>query len=347
MIWFAKRQRDNDAFAEAIEPELRALGTPPATPELLDRILADRRAGTRVILPVGRVARRTTSRYVIAAVLVVAAVLTLPIYRGRLGDKSDLQPASQFFYFDGVARAEESPAHVQLPPAVPAHPEHVHPATLEYLRVWQDSSARVTMKMSSLLSVRADGSSWQVVSTRRELTSEPQAITAETLVVARSDLRLVARAVHVRPYRRWRGINIEQRFSGDSVTGRMTLDGVDGMRPIARRLPASGAPYISDVFAPVFLASAPLDRSWRGRVTVLGWAVVPADVMRSVSLRVTGEEEVRVPAGRFDCWRLEVAHSGGSFAYWIRKSDGIAIRSEERQRDGGRRIVTLEREAAP
>lgn len=347
MIWSARRRRANDAFAEAIEPELRALRTPPATPELRDRILADRRAGTRVILPVGRVTRRATSRYVIAAVVVVAAVLTLPLYRGRPGDTLELPPASQFFYFDGVARAEESPAQVRLPPAIPSHPERVHPATLEYLRVWQDSNARVTTKMSSLLSVRADGSSWQVISTRRELTSAPEAITAETLVVARSDLRLVSRAVHVRPYRRWQGINIEQHFAGDSVTGRMTLDGVDGMRPIARRLPPSEAPYISDAFAPVFFTSAPLDRSWRGRVTVLGWAVVPNDVMRSATLRVTGEEEVRVPAGRFDCWRLEVAYSGGSFAYWIRKADGIAIRTEERQRDGGRRIVTLEREAAP
>jgi hypothetical protein len=347
MIWFAKRQRDDDAFAEAIEPELRALRTPPATPELRDRILADRRGGTRVILPVGRVTRRSTSRYVIAAVLVVAAVLTLPIFRGRLGDTADLQPESQFFYFDGVARAAESPAQVQLPPAIPSHPERVHPSLLEYLRVWQDASGRATTKMSSLLSVRTAGSSWQVVSTRRELTSEPETVTAETLLVARSDLRLVSRAVHVRPYRRWKGINIEQHFFGDSVTGRMTLDGVDGMRPIARRLPATEAPYIADVFAPVFFASAPLDRSWRGRVTVLGWAVVPNDVMHSVSLRVTGEEEVQVPAGRFDCWRLEVAYSGGSFAYWIRKADGIAIRTEERQRDGGRRLVTLEREAAP
>lgn len=347
MSWFAKRERNNDAFAEAIEPELRALRTPPATRELLDRILADRRAGTRVILPVGPAARRSPSRYVIAAVLVAAAVLTLPIFRGQLGDTSDLQPASQFFYFDGVARAEESPAHVQLPPAIPSHPERVHPATLEYLRAWQDSSGRVTTKMSSLLSVRVDGSSWQVISTRRELTAEPQTTTAETLLVARSDLHLMSRTVHVRPYRRWKGINIEQRFSGDSVTGWMTLDGVDGMRPIARRLPATEAPYISDVFAPVFFASAPLDRSWRGRVTVLGWGVVPNDVMRSVTLRVTGEEEVQVPAGRFDCWKLEVAYSGGGFAYWIRKSDGIAIRSEERQRDGGRRVVTLEREAAP
>src|SRR5690242_17626901 len=120
MMWFAKRRRDDDAFAEAIEPELRALRTPPATPEMFDRILADRRTGARIILPVGRAPHRPTSRYVIAAVLVAAALLTLPIYRGRRADTTDVQPASQLFYFDGVARAEE-PAEPQLPPAIPVH----------------------------------------------------------------------------------------------------------------------------------------------------------------------------------------------------------------------------------
>src|ERR1043165_2636334 len=113
MMWFARRYRNNDAFAEAIEPELGALRTPPATPELFERILADRRTGARVILPVGRAPRRATSRYVLAAVLVIAALLTLPIYHGRWTDTPDLQPASQFFYFDGVARAEESPAQAR------------------------------------------------------------------------------------------------------------------------------------------------------------------------------------------------------------------------------------------
>src|SRR6185369_8678223 len=114
---------------------------------------------------------------------------------GRRGDTPDVQPASQFFYFDGVARAEESPAQARLPSAIPVHPERVHPATLEYLRVWEDSNGRVTKKVSSVLSVRGEGPSWRVVSTWRELTSVPETISAETLVVARSDLRLLARAV--------------------------------------------------------------------------------------------------------------------------------------------------------
>jgi polyisoprenoid-binding protein YceI len=66
--------------------------------------------------------------------------------------------------------------------------------------------------------------------------------------------------------------------------------------------------------------------------------VIPKDVLRPVQLRVTGEERVRVPAGTFDCWRMTISHSGGVIDYWVRKSDGIAVRLVERTRRpaGGR-----------
>src|SRR5690349_21262237 len=127
MMWSFRQNRDADAFAEAIQPELRTLHTPPATPELFDRIVADRRAGTRVILPVGRTPHRAALRYAVAAVLVVGALLALPIYRARQPDMRDVQPASQFFYFGGVARAAESPAEPAFPPAIPAHLERLRP----------------------------------------------------------------------------------------------------------------------------------------------------------------------------------------------------------------------------
>jgi len=68
------------------------------------------------------------------------------------------------------------------------------------------------------------------------------------------------------------------------------------------------------------------------------------DRLRPVQLRVTGEERVRVPAGTFDCWRMTISHSGGVIDYWVRKSDGIAVRLVERNPPpggGGERVVTL------
>ncbi len=345
MIWFGKRDRNLEAFAEAIRPELRMLPAPRATRELYDRIVADRRAGVRVILPAHHAPRPSASRYAIAALRVLAALRALPVYRSSRHDVRDVRPTTGLSYFGAIVRAQQAPAAPRVPAALSVHPERLRAGQLEYLRVWQDSTGRVMKKVQSLLSVAAEGSSWRVASIGRELTAGGRATTAETLAVAQRDLRLLTRVVHVRPYRRWAGINIEQRMSGDSVTGRMTLDGVKGMRTIARRLPPTYAPYLADVLAPVYFATVPLSRSWTGRVTILGWAVVPDDVLFPVELRVTGEEQVQVPAGRFDCWRLDVRYPGGAFAYWVRKADGIAVRTLEQQPDGGRRIVTLEREA--
>ena len=348
MIWFAKRDRSLDAFAEAIRPELNALRAPRASSALRDRIIADRAAGVRVILPTGSGARRTMPRYLVAAALVIAALLAFPFYRDSRDVALDDQPATLLSYFGSVARAQEpAPSVPALPPAFPVHAERVHAGTLEYSRVWNDSSGRVVKRANGVLSVSADSVSgtpaWRVVENATRDSSAIESITAETLFVARNDLRLLARAVHMRPYRRWNGINIQQRIIGDSVSGRMTLDDVKGRRLIERRLSRAYAPYLADVFAPVYLSALPLNRRWQGSVTLLGWAVVPNDVRLPVELRVTGEETISVPAGRFDCWKLDVSYSGGRFDYWVRKSDGIGVRADERLPDGGHRVVTLVR----
>jgi hypothetical protein len=196
-----------------------------------------------------------------------------------------------------------------------------------------------------VLSVMPDSTrgvaTWRIMVVEHD-SAGPGETKAETLVVRRHDLRLVTRAVHVEPYRRWKGINIQQRVTGDSVLGRMTLDDASGMRPISHRLPAAYAPYISDAFAPVFFSSVPLDAQWQGSLTVLGWAVVPNDVLYPIEVRVVGAERVQVPAGTFECWKLAVHYLGGSLDYWVRKSDGIAVRAIGRdERSGGRRTVTL------
>jgi hypothetical protein len=341
MMWFRK----DDAFAEAIRPELSALRTPPASPELRERILRDRAVGMRIILPADGGAPRTIARYVIAAVLVVAAVLALPFYHATRNDARnetrDVQPTTMSSFLGGVVGAQEAPSIVpNLPPALPAHPERVRAGSLDYSRVWRDSANRVVRRVNEALAIATRDSAWRIV----EIARDSSSTFVETLFVAKRDLRLLARSVHVRPYRKWNGINIEQRFNGDSVNGQMTLDDVSGMRPIARRLPPASGPYIADALVPVYFASVPLATSWQGRVAALGWAVVPNDVFTMVDLRVTGEEDVQVPAGRFSCWKMVVHHSGGSLDFWVRKSDRIVVRVLERQENGGSRELALVRD---
>lgn len=346
MMWFIKKDRAHAAIAEAIRPELTGLKGPAPSPELRERILADRASGARVILPVERDTGRFPVRYLIAAVAVIGALLVLPLYRAGLDEPSTAQPVALLSMFGGVAHAEQPAGSPRLASAFPLHPERVHAGTLRYRRVINDSTDQVTKTAESVLTLAADKSTgsaaWRVTRVEHEVSSDgrPPVTSAETLLVRQKDLGLITRVVHVRPYRRWVGINIEQRISGDSVNGRMTLDEVEGMRPIARRLPSAYAPFLSDALAPVYLAAVPLAARWQGSATVLGWAVIPKDVLHPVELRVTGEERVRVSAGTFDCWRMTLQHSGGVADYWVRKSDGVAVKLVE-QTPVGERTVTL------
>src|SRR5262249_10280139 len=147
-------------------------------------------------------------------------------------------------------------------------------------------------------------------------------VETETLYVARADLRLLARAIHVSPYSRFDRINIQQRFRGDSVTGRMTTDGpsIGAGRAIARRLRPELGPYLTNAFAPLALMAVPVSATWSGSAALLGWAVIPRDIMLPIELSVEGEERLAVPAGTFDCWRLSIRSGGGKIGYWIRKS---------------------------
>ena len=163
---------------------------------------------------------------------------------------------------------------------------------------------------------------------RMTVSSGQQRTTAETLYVTKKELRLLARTVHAAPYRSYSQITIRQRFVGDSVVGEMSTDG-GVRRPIARRLPAKLGPYLSDALAPLGLVGVRLSPDWRGSLSIVGWAVVPNDVLYPVTLRVVGEEKLSTPAGLVDCWKLRISAPPEQRIEWVRKSDGVALRSRD------------------
>jgi hypothetical protein len=52
-------------------------------------------------------------------------------------------------------------------------------------------------------------------------------------------------------------------------------------------------------------------------------------VFYPVTLRVVGEEKLSTPAGLVDCWKLRVEAGPEQRTEWVRKSDGVAIRSRD------------------
>ncbi len=339
----------------ALRDAARRIPASEAPADVLGRVLAARARGDRMILPdpaMPAPPRRSYGRLaaaVAAALAVAAAGLTAR-------DRTVRQPAAESddwlvsdSWFASVANAAEPPAG-EIPAGVRfSAADRVRPRTLTYTERWTDARGRAAdgaRTVTRIDSARLNGAPVWRVTTRTGggggVGDHGERAAAESLWVTRAELRPVARHVRVSPYLRYRYIDIEQRFAAEGVTGRMQAEANDGhvvRRPIAQSLPDDAAPYITDALAPLALVAAVPSRGWEGSVSIVGWAVVSRDVSYRASLRVVGEERVTVPAGTFDCWRLVVRARGRALDYWVRKSDGVGVRSLDatpRQGPGGR-----------
>jgi hypothetical protein len=330
-FWHRRGLRD---FADAIRAELRALPTPEPDDDLLQRILASRAAGTRIILPHSSRHRQPIGlRFMAVAVGAALLLVAVPVVRQTLRKPDDVAIASSFFGSTAFAQAPSGTATPALLPIQVTRPNTIRPLVLELERRVHDSSGKSTSNLKATLTITADivegTPAWRVTSVDHKPTTTQDRMSVETLYVARADLRLLRRAVHVSPYSRFQRINVGQQFDGDSVSGRMTTDGpsIGAGRTIARSLPSHFGPYLADAMAPLFLMAVPLSAGWTGSASLMGWAVKDEDVFVPIELRVEGEERVRVPAGEFDCWRLSIEFAGRKLKYWARKSDGLGVRT--------------------
>jgi hypothetical protein len=195
--------------------------------------------------------------------------------------------------------------------------------------------------MTSIAPARAGGvPAWRVARSWTSASGATRSWTeAETTFVAADDLQPISRTVQITPYLRYDRLTISQRLVGDSVVGTMAASERQGARvvrrAIARVLPAAERPYLMESILPVLFGAVRLDREWRGVVGVLGWAVVPDDVLQLAELEVRGTATVSVPAGTFECWALTSVTPGRRLTLWVRRSDGVAVRWQFTSSQGG------------
>src|SRR5690349_1147158 len=117
MTFFFWKRRGLDSFAEAIRPELQSIATPEPPPELLDRILASRAAGARVILPEVTASRPVFARYVGIAAVFAAAVLVV-VYGVASSRSEDIVSVSGLFGREAYAQTVFNVDRPALPLAV-------------------------------------------------------------------------------------------------------------------------------------------------------------------------------------------------------------------------------------
>jgi len=345
-----------DLFDQRLRNAARAIPVPIAPASLIDRVISERAGGGRIALPVDPPASRrlqvgVVSLLLAAAVIVVATFVSVPRHRSTapFGETDAVSSVWQAFISAGVlprsAFAQISIATPTAPPLATMNGVALRPGLHTYRIQWIDSLGRtapVGEGTIRIVDAVVDGAPvWRVEHVVR-LTDDGQRRTEqETLYVTRRELRPLSRLVQVIPYRRFSQITIRQQFVGDSILGEMTTDG-GVRRVIARRLPPTFGPYLSDALAPFALEGVPLSSRWRASVSIVGWAVVPNDVFFPATLEVIGEERLKTTSGSFDCWKLRAIAGPERRTEWVRKSDGVALRSlDETPSAKGRREFVL------
>ncbi|HKW47830.1 MAG TPA: hypothetical protein VJN70_10305, partial [Gemmatimonadaceae bacterium] len=343
---------------DAVRPELRDLPVPRPRDDLLSRILASRESGARVILPEVRpIVERAPTRGMVALFVAVVLLLLLPFARNTIvrrgGEVSAREESAASGWLAGslaFAQTERDPRRSSVAPVQFAHPGRLRPVTLEYERTWRDSTGRISGRATGVVAFQPDSvdrvPAWRLVS-RTDGTRDGRAFTTlDSVYITRADLHLLSRVVIQTPFSRYDEIRIAQQFRHDSMVGHMNAKGADASpegRPIARRLAPSAIPMTADALAPVLFATVDLHPSWRGALSLAGWGVIDSDVQTPVAMQVDGDEVVSVPAGTFECWRLTVHYAGPTLRWWVRKSDGLAVRSLQSQDKDVVREVVLTR----
>ena len=167
----------------------------------------------------------------------------------------------------------------------------------------------------------------------------------DTLLVDRQDLRPVRRAHPAprvqRPGTTPPGID----FPPDTGLGPLLLARVPSTYPGTplswQVYPALG--LLNFVYAKPVLLLLPFESNWRGSLYLtFGWGqhqfgAIPLDV------RVVGRETVHIPAGTFDCWRVElsVPSSRRKTTIWVSRERGWLVQLREPMHDGAQEQVLV------
>jgi hypothetical protein len=345
-----------DLFDQRLRNAARAIPVPVAPVSLIDRVIVERAGGTRIALPVDapspqHVRLAVSSLLLATAVIVVATFVAVSRHRSTapFGETDAVSSVEQAFISAGVlprsAFAQIATVTPAVPPLTTMNGAALRPGLHTYRIQWIDSLGRtapVGEGTIRIVDAILDGApAWRVEHVARLTDAGQRRTEQETLYVTRRELRPLTRVVQVIPYRRFSHITIRQQFVGDSILGEMTTDG--GVRRlIARRLPATFGPYLSDALAPFALEGVPLSSRWRASVSIVGWAVVPNDVFFPATLEVIGEERLKTASGSFACWKVRAVAGPERRIEWVRKSDGVALRSLDETPSGkGRREFVL------
>jgi hypothetical protein len=215
---------------------------------------------------------------------------------------------------EAVARLKEitvDPATVKLAPKVDVSAAGVpKPASSLNAGVWKYNATisigKNTMKYSVTTSIADAPEGWSV----RDAIAMPSGEVTENTVLDKTSLILLKRSVHQGP------VAIDLEFKDNKASGSMNMAGQS--HTVDTEL---GGPLFADAAGgPFVIAALPLAEGYTTQFRNLDVQKMQVKVMQ---LEVTGSENVTVPAGSFDSWKVVVKPTDGSagvMTFWISKT---------------------------
>lgn len=320
---------------------LREWPAPEAGSELRERILMSRAGGGRVQLPVGRSAAWRL-RFLVAAaaaVAIVAIANRTPLGRGRAdqGVYADLLSGAPWWPTVSAAQEPRMPLRApRYPPIGTLDLSRVAGGTWTYEgRTTTDGiHTGVTDRLAITASAaRLDGTPVWLLTTERS----PIPDAADSLFVSQATLRPLRYAVNGSNSR----THIVQQYSADSVHETIDITG-RGERHLLSTVALPGAletpglvlsPFATDLN--LLSQALPLRQGWRGSAFTFGLMspTGPIPPFVPIDFRVIDRDLVTVPAGTFDCWKLEVVqgYEGEARSHlWVSRDRQWIVKAEYR-----------------
>ena len=322
---------------DSLRRRLRDLAPPDPPPGLLQRILDGRAAGVRVALPR---AERNHARWIIAA-LAAAAVLALVI-NIRTGERS---PAGAETDYGDIAAAlsllpRAAMAQQAGPPRNPRYDlvhdldgsrAHAGTWTYETCTTTDDVLTQCGSRLTVIVrkAQRAEQPAWLMIQRLAFVRGWSSAkdtihVPPDTTYFARQTLRPIYWAMT------GERIRTVRRLTPDSL--REAVD-ITGPHPrswrVSARLPGpADAPLVlrwARFDVALLLQVLPFARGWKGSVYsvgLIGPRLSPSP-FPPLDLGVVGSERIDVPAGRFDCWKVEMrVNEQSAMLFWVSKDRG-------------------------
>jgi hypothetical protein len=248
----------------------------------------------------------------VVLILGVATWLTL---RGGSADARAEAPWG--FFLVESASAQSADIALANEPAIRFDARRLRPVRLAYGFRATDGSMLSGGDSLELVATREQGADiWKLTHTW----TMPSQRGTEAVTSDRASLRPIARMVRIDP-----GLSGSQHWSGDSLHSQ--LNSTEGERRVSTVWTGPGPVLASDALGFVALGAIQIDAQWTGALAVAGYGWSSDAVFFRATLRVVGAERIRVPAGEFDCWKIQMSLGGLTQYAWARKSDGIAVRA--------------------